>query len=100
MHVIHPHRWHAWGPAARTEVELAATLFPAYPHDVGVEDALPDLSRLEGAHLLANEARALLRADRFTDDEIDRWAEAYLATYATATLHDFLSWIAAKEQRP
>lgn len=99
MRSPHPRHWRKRRFRDLGEADIAATLVPAYPHDVGVPDTLPDVSRLEGAHLLANEARELLRADRFTDDQIDLWAETYLATHHTATLHDFLTWMAAREQR-
>jgi sporulation protein YlmC with PRC-barrel domain len=82
------------------DVDLASTLTPEYPHDVGLEDETPDVSHLEGAHLLANDARALLRADGFTDDEILVWAETYLAEHGTAELQGFLEWMATAEHAP
>ncbi len=50
---------------------------PDFPQEEGVaEPELPEVD-VEGARLLANEARDRLRPDGFTDDEIDAWTRAY-----------------------
>lgn len=50
---------------------------PEFPGEEGVaEPELPEVD-VEGARLLANEARDRLRPDGFTDDEIDAWTRAY-----------------------
>ena len=53
---------------------------------------------LEGARILANDAREDLRARGFTDDEIDRWADAFLVEQGSGDLPDFLAWIETQER--
>lgn len=55
---------------------------PDRPSDDGVIE--PELRQVdvEGARLLANEARDRLRPDGFTDDEIDAWTRAYFESDA------------------
>jgi hypothetical protein len=52
-------------------------LTPENPEAEGL--TTPELTEeeIEGDRLLANEARGRLRADGFTDTEIDRWVKAY-----------------------
>jgi len=52
-------------------------LTPENPEAEGLTP--PELSEeeIEGDRLLANEARSRLRADGFTDPEIDRWVKTY-----------------------
>jgi len=52
-------------------------LEPENPEAEGL--TTPELSEeeIEGDRLLANEARHRLRADGFTDPEIDRWVRTY-----------------------
>jgi hypothetical protein len=72
---------------------------PERPRDAGVpEDAPEELGQLEGARILANDARHHLRADGFTDVEIDEWAEAYMAEGNVGEAEDLIAWIRAKEQ--
>ena len=74
-------------------------LVPERPREAGVPEAAPEsLSGLEGAHLLANEARERLQADGFDNTEIDAWAEAFFAEQRTGTADDLIAWIAAREQ--
>ena len=52
-------------------------LEPEFPEDEGLaEPELPEVD-VEGARLLGNEARDRLRADGFTDSEIDAWVRVY-----------------------
>ncbi len=50
---------------------------PERPEAEGLTRPELTTEEVEGAHLLANEARARLRADGFTDSEIDGWAITY-----------------------
>ena len=52
-------------------------LTPDMPEDEGITEPELDTLEIEGDRLLANEARARLRADGFDDDEIDAWTRAY-----------------------
>ncbi|MFN8038270.1 MAG: hypothetical protein U0Q07_03570 [Acidimicrobiales bacterium] len=55
---------------------------PDFPEEDGVaEPELPEVD-VEGARLLANEARDRLRPDGFTDDEIDAWTRSYFESDA------------------
>ena len=73
-------------------------LTPADPHDVGVEEQIPDLAQLEGAHLLANEARPYLADCGFSEHQILEWAETYIALEGSGDLASFLAWIGDCEE--
>ncbi|MDQ1431654.1 MAG: hypothetical protein QOF40_2256 [Actinomycetota bacterium] len=70
---------------------------PAKPEDVGVPEEVPELTQIEGARTLGNEARARLRADGFTDAQIDAWAETFIAENSSGTADEFVAWIARQE---
>lgn len=58
--------------------------------EFGVETETPDLAQIEAARLLANEARDVLQARGFSDDQIRHWADTYVAEEGgTADLADF-----------
>lgn len=71
---------------------------PEHPHDAGVRERVPDAMQLEGAELLANEARPRLRALGFSDDEIDEWALTYIALEHSGDVDGFISWIRREEE--
>jgi hypothetical protein len=70
---------------------------PEYPDEAGVEEELPDVMQVEGAELLANEARPQLRALGFTDEEIDEWALTYIAMEGSGDVDSFIDWITQEE---
>ncbi len=72
-------------------------LEPEHPHDAGVPEQIPDVMQFEGAEVLANQARAQLRGDGFTDREIDEWAQTYIAIEHSGDVESFLEWIRARE---
>jgi hypothetical protein len=72
-------------------------LTPEWPEEASVTDRDVDVSHLEGAELLANEARQRLGAAGFTDEEIDAWAKAYEAAERTGDVDSFVAWIADQE---
>ena len=73
---------------------------PESPLDAGVPEEEPsELGQQEGVHLLANDSRERLRADGFTDLQILRWAETYIAENSSGTADEFVEWIAAQEKR-
>lgn len=76
------------------------SLKPEHPHDAGVQEEDPDASHIEGAELLANEARPLLSSRGFTDDEINEWALTYIADEGSGDLAAFLAWIENAERTP
>ena len=64
-----------------------------HPHEMGIEEACPELGQIEGAHLLANAAREFLRDCGFDDDQILEWAETYIAELGSGTVETFVKWI-------
>ncbi len=75
-------------------------LTPERPLDAGVPEEVPEaLSAIEGARILANEARERLRADGFTDDEIDKWAESFITEVGAGEVDDLVDWIRRQERR-
>jgi len=75
-------------------------LTPERPRDAGVPETVPDaVTAIEGARILANEARDRLRADGFTDAQIDEWAEAFISEQGSGEADDLVAWIAAREHR-
>jgi hypothetical protein len=71
---------------------------PTKPEDVGVEEEVPDLPNIEGARLLGNDARKRLHADGFDDQQIDAWAETFIAEVGSGTVDEFVAWIARHER--
>lgn len=72
-------------------------LDPEFPEDEGlVEPELPEVD-VEGARLLGNEARERLRADGFTDSEIDAWVRVYFEQDHEGTVEGLVAFIAAEE---
>lgn len=72
---------------------------PERPRAAGVPEEIPDdTSAIEGARILANEARPRLRADGLTDTQIDEWADAFIAEVGAGEVDDLIAWIAAREQ--
>jgi hypothetical protein len=70
---------------------------PATPEEAGVPEEVPELAQIEGARTLGNEARTRLRADGFTDAQIDAWAETFIAENSSGTVDEFVAWIAEQE---
>ena len=63
----------------------------------GVEDRDPDLSHLEGAHLLAQEADRRLESRGFTRDQILGWAKRFEIVDRTGGLDEFVTYIDGEE---
>ena len=76
-------------------------LTPEMPEDEGVVEPELGTLEIEGDRLLANEARARLRADGFDDDEIDAWTRAYYVSSAGGTdegdVDGLVAWIAEEQ---
>jgi hypothetical protein len=73
-------------------------LIPEDPQDAGVDNSEPDAPRVEGAHVLAEQVGDRLRARGFTDDEILRWAKAFLSSEQSGGGTELLSWIRNRER--
>ncbi len=73
---------------------------PEQPSEAGVPEIQPaELGQQETANLLANEARDRLHTDGFTDEQIGRWAETFIAENSAGEADEFIAWIAAQENR-
>lgn len=53
---------------------------------------------VEDARLLANEARARLRAEGFDDDEIDAWARVYFERGHEGSVEGLVAFIRAEQE--
>ena len=71
---------------------------PLGPEDVGVAEEVPELMQIEGARTLGNDARERLHADGFDDEQIDAWAETFIAEVGSGTVDQFVAWIARQER--
>ena len=49
--------------------------------------------QLEGARVLADDAKPLLEGKGFTDDQIRRWADTYIAEVGSGDVESFIAWI-------
>lgn len=70
---------------------------PQHPHDSGVPEEVPELAQIEGAHLLANDARAFLTGCGFSDRQILEWANTYIARVGSGDVGSFVEWIHERE---
>jgi hypothetical protein len=72
-------------------------LEPERPGEAGVPERTPDDSRIEGAHVLASQARPHLEGQGFSEDQIIRWADTFIAEEGNGDVDRFLDWIARAE---
>jgi hypothetical protein len=63
------------------------------PKAAGIDTEHPDLAQIEGAHLLANQARPFLQGCGFTDDQVLHWALTYIARQRSGDVTSFVAWI-------
>ncbi|MFN2557057.1 MAG: hypothetical protein ABR592_09320 [Nitriliruptorales bacterium] len=75
-------------------------LMPEDPDQAGVTEQEPDSAHIEGARLLANEAREPLRSRGFSDEQIREWAEAYISACHTGGVDGLFDWIRDRERHP
>lgn len=73
-------------------------LEPEEPNEAGVSEAEPDVSHIEAARLLADQAKERLEAQGFDQEEIRKWAEAYTRERESGDVDDFVEWIAHQER--
>lgn len=72
-------------------------LEPETPEQEGlVEPELPEVD-VEGARLLANEARERLHAQGFTDTEIEAWVRVYFERGHEGSVDGLVAFIEAEE---
>jgi hypothetical protein len=72
-------------------------LSPEDPRDEGVAAPAPSIEAEEPARMLANEARARLEADGFTEQQILDWVEAYTAEDRDGEVDGLFAFIRAHE---
>jgi hypothetical protein len=77
--------------------EAAQELVPEPPEDEGIHPPEPRIEDVEPIHLLANEARELLKDDGFTNEQILEWAEAYFAEHSEGDAGDLVVWIRSRQ---
>lgn len=70
---------------------------PEEPHEAGVRERVPDKLQVEGAELLANDARQRLQDQGFSDRQIDRWALTYIAQEHSGDVESFIEWIGRRD---
>jgi hypothetical protein len=70
---------------------------PERPRDAGVEEETPPTMQIEGARDLADDAKPLLKGRGFTDDQIRRWADTYIADVGSGDVRSFIEWIDRQE---
>jgi len=73
-------------------------LEPEEPAEAGVSEAEPDVSHIEAARLLADQAKERLEAQGFDQEEIRKWAEAYTRERESGDVDDLVEWIAHQER--
>jgi hypothetical protein len=70
---------------------------PERPSEAGVEEEIPSTMQIEGARVLADDARPLLEGRGFSDDQIRRWADTYIADVGSGDVKSFIEWIDRQE---
>lgn len=71
---------------------------PERPHESGVEESTPPTMQVEGARVLADDAKPLLEGKGFSDDQVRRWADAYIAEVGSGDVTSFVTWIDRQQQ--
>ncbi|MGH2750683.1 MAG: hypothetical protein ACRDK3_07405 [Actinomycetota bacterium] len=71
---------------------------PERPRDAGVEEATPPTMQIEGARMLADDARPLLEGKGFSEDQIRRWADTYIAEEGSGDVDRFVAWIDRRQE--
>ena len=72
---------------------------PEKPHQSGVEEETPPTMQIEGARMLADDARPLLDGKGFTDEQIRRWADTYIAEEGSGDVGSFVAWIERRQDQ-
>ena len=73
-------------------------LVPEEPEDSGVPTEVPELSDIESARILANDARSRLHDEGFEDSQIDDWADTFVSEVGSGDVEEFIEWIRVKER--
>ena len=68
-------------------------LTPQEPEESGVPKESPPDTQIEGASLLANQAKPRLAERGFNERQIDKWAQTYIAEESSGDVDSFIAWI-------
>ncbi|MGH2699174.1 MAG: hypothetical protein ACRDJL_08255 [Actinomycetota bacterium] len=71
---------------------------PERPREAGVEESTPPTMQIEGARVLADDAKPLLEGKGFSDEQIRRWADTYIAEVGSGDVRSFVDWIEHQER--
>ncbi len=75
-------------------------LTPTDPEDAGVEEKTPEqLTAIEASRTLADASRSTLCDAGFDDDQIDAWADTFIAEFGSGDVDTFVNWIRRQESR-
>ncbi len=74
----------AYPPGGLARIKRGETSDPGYPQ--------PQAAEVESARLLANQARQTLLAAGFSDQEIDRLADDFIAEDRGEMTEEFINW--------
>ncbi|WP_334142151.1 hypothetical protein [Rhabdothermincola sp.] len=71
---------------------------PESPESEALSEPELPTEDVEGARLLANEARARLRAEGFDDDEIDAWTRVYFERGHEGSVEGLVAFIRSEQE--
>jgi hypothetical protein len=83
---------------SRSERGTTARLVPRLPEEFGVVVRELSILDVEGARLLANDARPQLCAAGFSDEAIQAWVDAFFAERHEGSVRELLAWIAQQQR--
>lgn len=70
---------------------------PDRPEDEGIEEPTLPAEDVEGDRLLANEARARLRGEGFSDEDIDGWTRVYFEQQHEGDVEGLVAFIRSEQ---
>lgn len=71
---------------------------PEHPEEAGVAKKTPELAQIEAGSILAADAKPRLAGRGFSDDQIERWAQTYVAEVGSGDVDAFLEWIEERQK--
>jgi hypothetical protein len=73
-------------------------LVPRRPEEFGVPTRELSITDVEGARLLANDARPSLCEAGFSDEAINAWVDAFYALRHEGSVRELLAWISQQQR--
>lgn len=77
---------------------MAPDIEPQHPEESGVAKKTPELAQIEAGSVLAADAKERLKGRGFSDDQIERWAQTYVAESGSGDVEAFLQWIEERQK--